>query len=114
MDGAVDLRCVALAAAFRGPRLGVDLVDDDALAAADFALEPLLRNRLLALHEAVIALLFDGIGHWRREIVGGRAGDRLGAKAPDAIERSLIEPVEQQRKICFGLAGKADDEGRAN
>src|ERR1700733_11178579 len=101
MDGAVDLRCVALAAAFRGPRLGVDLVDNDSLAPADFALEPLLRNRLLALHEAVIALLFDGIGHGSREIVGGRAGDRLVAKTADAIELGLFEPVEQQRKIRF-------------
>ncbi len=47
IDRAVDLRRVALAAAFRDGR--ADFVDDDLLARADFGLEALRRDRLLAL-----------------------------------------------------------------
>ena len=74
------------------------------LAVADFALEPLLRNRLLVRHEAMIALRFDGIGHRGAEIVGRGAVDRLVAKAADAIELRLVEPVEQEGEIIFGFA----------
>src|SRR4029077_8750837 len=63
VDRAVDLRRVGLAAALGNRR--ADLVDDDALAVADFALEPLARNLLLALHEAVPALFFDLRRHRR-------------------------------------------------
>src|SRR5271168_4581661 len=57
VDGAVDLRRVALAAALGDG--GAELVDQHLLAGADPALEALGRNRLLALHEAVPALLLD-------------------------------------------------------
>ena len=102
IDRAVDLRRVALAAALGDGR--ADLVDDHLLAGADLALEAARRDRLLALHEAVPALLLHLVGHRRREIVGGRAGDRLVAEAADAIELGLVEPVEQQLEIRLGLA----------
>src|SRR6202011_2994580 len=79
IDGAVDLRGVALAAAFRYGR--ADLVDHDLLAGADMALETARRDRLRAPHEAMPALLLDLGRHRRTEIVGRRAPDRLVAKA---------------------------------
>src|SRR5262245_50084572 len=55
VDGAVDLRRVALAAALGGG--GADFVDQHLLAGADLAPQAPRRDRLLALHEAVPALL---------------------------------------------------------
>src|SRR6266571_580756 len=60
MHRAVDLRGVAAAAALGAGR--TDRVDDDRLARADLALQALGRDRLLALHESVPALLLDGVG----------------------------------------------------
>ena len=102
IDRAVDLRRVALAAALGDGR--ADFVDDDLLARADLRLQALRRNRLLALHEAVPALLFHLIRHRRREIVRDRARDRLVLEAADAIELRLVEPVEQHLEIRVGLA----------
>src|SRR5579885_28993 len=114
-NGAVDLRGVALAASSGWRRgFGADLVDDDVLLRADFALESFSRNCLLMLHQAVVALLLDRFGHRRGKTVGRRARHRLVAEAADAVERSLAEPVEQQREVGFRLAGEADDEGRAD
>ena len=97
IDRAVDFRCVAPGPAF-GNR-GTDFVDDDLLARADLALEPLLRDRLLARHEAVPALFGDVLGHSVGEVVRGRARDRLVAEAADAVERGLVEPFEQRLEI---------------
>src|SRR5215470_17986773 len=110
MDCAVDLRCVSFAAAFGSGR--ADLVDDDLLMGADVALEAACRDRLLALHEAVPALLLDLIRHGLAEIVGRRALYGLIAEAADPVEHRSIEPVEQESKFLFGLAREADDEGR--
>ena len=90
-----------------------DVVDDDAFAPADPARETLRRNVLLERHQAVVALGLDRLGHVRGEIVGGRPADRLVTETADAIELGFPEPIEQQREILFRLAGKADDEGRA-
>src|SRR5215831_20543129 len=108
MDCAVDLRCVAFAAAFGSGR--ADLVDDDLLTGADMALEAARRDRLLALHEAVPALLFNFVRHGIAKIVGGRAFYRFVAEATDPVERRRIEPVEQESKFLLGFARKADDE----
>ena len=43
----------------------------------------------------------------------GGARDRLVFEAADAIDLGFFEPVEQIGKIGIGLAGEADDEGRA-
>ena len=48
MDRAIDLRSIALAAAF-GPARS-DFVDDDLFAIADPAFEAFMRNGLLVLH----------------------------------------------------------------
>ena len=48
------------------------------------------------------------------EIVGRGAGDRLVFERADAVELGFVEPVEQEREILLGLAGKADDESRAD
>src|SRR5215831_20315557 len=94
MDCAVDLRCVAFAAAFGSGR--ADLVDDDLLTGADMALEAARRDRLLALHEAVPALLFDLIRHSLGKIVGSRALHRLVAETADPVERRFIEPIQEK------------------
>ena len=60
------------------------------------------------------ALLLHRIGDGRSEIVCDCALDRLVTKAADPIELSRLEPVEEDAEILFRLAGKADDEGRAN
>src|ERR1700722_14840196 len=93
IDRAVDLRRVRLAAALCDAR--ADLIDDDALAIADFTLEPARGNCLLLRHEAVPALFLDLGRHRRAEIVGRGAGDRLVAKAADSIELGLAEPFQQ-------------------
>jgi hypothetical protein len=41
------------------------------------------------------------------------AGDVLVLEAADAVELRLVEPVEQVPEFRLGLAGVADDEGRA-
>ena len=70
---------------------------------------------LLPLHEALPAALLDLVGHGlEAEIVGAGARDRLVFEGADAIELGLVEPVEQHAEILLGLAGKADDEGRAD
>src|SRR5260370_23780285 len=48
------------------------------------------------------------------EIIRPRAVDRLVLNRADAIEPGLVEPVEQETKVLLRLAGKADDEGRAD
>ena len=84
--------------------VGPYFVDDDLLAGADLLLQPARGDRLLLLHEAVIALFFHFLRHGSREIVGDRALYRLVFEAADAIERGLVEPVEQQLEILLGLA----------
>src|SRR4029077_17641686 len=84
VHAAVDLRRIALGAAPGTVR--ADLINDHRLARSDLALEALRRNRLLALHEPVIALLLHLGGDGGCEIVADRAGDRLVAEAADAIE----------------------------
>src|SRR5437764_1593316 len=55
IDRAVDFRSVALASSLCDGR--ADLIDNHLLARADLGLQPLRRNRLLPLHEAMPALL---------------------------------------------------------
>src|SRR5882672_10130097 len=83
VDRAIDLRGVALAAAF-GPT-AADFVNDDLLAGADVALETARRDRLLALHEAAPALLLHLIRYRLGEIVGDRAFHRLVAETADPV-----------------------------
>ena len=104
----VDLGRVALAAALGNSR--ADFIDDDLLARTNLGLQPLRRNRLLALHEAMPALLFHLVRHSGCEIVRHSARDRLVFEAADAIELRLTEPVEQQLEIRIGLARKANNE----
>src|ERR1700704_5970293 len=123
IDRAVDLGCVASAAALgdRGacapirhsalPR--VDLVDDHLLAGAHLALETTCRNRLLVLHEAIPTLLLHLARDQRRKVVRNGAFYRLVTEAADAIELRLIEPVQQELKNLIALAPQADDEGGA-
>ena len=66
------------------------------------------------LHDAGVALFLDLFGHRAGQGVGGGALDRLEAEGADAVELGLVEPVEQIFEILLGLAGEADDEGRAD
>ena len=113
MDGAVDLRRVALAAALAaGPPA---LVDDDLEPPADFPRELFRADRLLPQHQALVARRLDpGRHRGKSQIVGRRALYRLVLEGADAVELRLIEPVEQELEILLGLAGKTDDEGRAD
>src|SRR5208282_2127399 len=111
VDGAVDLRRIALGAALRLRRAA--FVDDDFEALADFRREFLRADRLDALHEALVPARLDVVGHGlKAEIVGGRSLDRLVRESADAIELRFIEPVDKELEVILGLAGKADDEGR--
>ncbi len=66
------------------------------------------------LHEAVPALFLHLLRHGvRRVSFAGAPSHRLVLEAADAVELGFIEPVEQQFEIRLGLAGEADDEGRA-
>ena len=44
------------------------------------------------------------------QVVGARAGDVLILKTANPVELRLIHPIEQGLKLCFSLAGIADDE----
>ena len=70
-------------------------------------------DRLGLGHEALPALLLDLLGHVVGEGVGAGAGDVLVLEAADPVELRCVEPVEEVRELGFGLAGIADDEGRA-
>src|SRR5262249_32946188 len=109
---AVDLGGVAFGAALS--RRAFHVIDDHLLPRADLALQPPLRNGLLALHEAMPALLLHGIPDRCRKIVTHSAGNGLVAEAADAIELGFLEPIEQEREILLGLTREADDEGRAD
>ena len=71
-------------------------------------------TRRLSLTEAGAALFLQRFGHRIRQSVGCGARDRRESEAADAIELRLLEPVEQLLEIRVGLAGEADDEGRAD
>src|SRR5438045_833523 len=75
MHQSVDLGRVAFAAAGAAARR--DRIDQYLLPGADFSGEAARRDRLLARHEPVIALLLDRLGDRRSEIVGDRATHRL-------------------------------------
>src|SRR6516165_9178568 len=124
VDNAVDLRRVAARAPLGHGRAGahrirlaagaVSLVDDHLLTRADSAPEASRGDRLLMPHEAMPALLLHRVGDRGGKLVGERACNRLVTEAADAVEFCLIEPIEQAAEILFTLAGKADDEGRAD
>jgi hypothetical protein len=111
IDGTVDLRRVRHGASLGHARTG--LVDDNLLARADLALQSPRRDFLLRLHETVPALFLDFVRHGRGTIVRRRAIHRLVFEAADAIERGCVQPLQEQFEVLLGLAGKADDEGRA-
>src|SRR5208283_1794203 len=67
------------------------------------------------LLEALMSARLDFIRHVREaEIVRCRAFDRLVLEGADAVELGFVEPVEKEAEVLLRLAGKADDEGRAD
>src|SRR5262245_22466972 len=110
IDRAVDLGCIALAAALGDAR--ASRIDDHLLAGTDLALKPPRRHRLLACHEPMPARILDVAGNRSSEVVGSRALYGFIAEAADAIEVGSIEPVDELLKLGIGLAWEADDEGR--
>src|ERR1700722_6365883 len=111
IERAIDLRRVGLRTALRYGR--PDLIDDDLLPRAYLALQPARGNLLLPRHQRVPALLLDILGHRITERIRRRSRDRLILEAADPIDLGLHEPVEQIGEIGIGLAGKTDDERRA-
>ncbi len=113
MDDAVDLRRVALAATLAA--VGAALVDQHVEPLADLRL--LLgegdRLRFSMKRRQRLSLTSSGT-QIEPEIVGARAAHRLVFEGADAVELGFVEPVEQQPEILLRLAGKADDEGRAD
>jgi hypothetical protein len=71
-------------------------------------------DRLLVLHQAVVALLLDLFREVAGQCVGGSAADILIFEAAHARELRLCKPIEQELEVLLGVAGKADDEGRAD
>ncbi len=110
---AVDFRCVEEAATDR--TLLLDFVDQHFDFAADAQLQTCGTDRLLVLHEAIPASLLDLVRDFVQAQVVGRCTFHWRIlEAADAIELGFGEPVEQVLEVFFGLAGEADDEGRAN
>src|SRR5262245_6622981 len=112
IDRAVDLRCIAFAAALGDAR--ARRIDDHLLAAADLAFEPSRRHGLLARHEPMPARLFDVVRNRSSKVVGSRALHWLIAEAADAIELGCVEPIEELLEVGVGLARESDDESRAD
>jgi hypothetical protein len=89
-------------------------VDDHRQRAAD------LRLSLAALiargldHDPGVAFFLDLLGHRIGQGVGRGAFDRLKPECADPVELGFVQPVEQILEIGLGLAGKADDEARAD
>ena len=106
---AVDFGGVGLGAA-GGDALGVQLINDHIHALAQFGREFSLGNGLCLLHKPAPALLLDIFGYMIGQVVGARAGDVLILKTANPVELRLIHPIEQGLKLCFSLAGIADDE----
>ena len=112
MHRTVDLGRIGHGAALGGAAGA--FVDDHLDAAADLLLQLPCADRLLRLHEPVPALVLDLLRHRIGQPIGGGAVDRLEAEAADAVELGFLQPGEQFLEIGIRLAGKADDEGRAD
>src|ERR1700729_3933685 len=113
VHGAGHLGRIAFGAAPRLPRAA--LVDDNLEPLADLGGELLRADCLRALHETLVAVRFNLVrNRLKAEVVGRRAFDGLVLERADAVELGLVQPVEQEAKILLGLAGKADDESRAD
>src|SRR5262245_58480702 len=69
---------------------------------------------LLMPHETVVALGLNLLWYLPRKRVGRGAGNVLVFEAADAAELRFGKPGEKLGEILLGLAGEADDEGRAN
>ena len=65
-------------------------------------------------HQRGVALLLDLLRHRVWQGVRRCALDRLEAERADAVELGFLEPVEKILEVGLGLAGEADDEGRAD
>src|SRR5215470_4720220 len=111
MNHAIDLRRVACASAPGAG--GRQLIDQNLDPLTHLPLETPDRNRPLALHEAVPALLFDLLGHRITESIGFGAFHRLVTEAAHAVELCAVEPVEEQGEVVFALAGESHDESGA-
>src|SRR6516225_8231321 len=100
MDRSIDLRRVALAAAFGLARAA--FVHDRLEPPADPRGEALRADRLRALHEALVPARLDlGRDMFESEIVGARALDRLVLERAHAVEVRRVEPVEKEAKIVL-------------
>ena len=64
-------------------------------------------------HQPGVTFLLDLFGHVVFELVGIRTFDLRVCECADAIQSRGLEEVQQDLKILFGLAGKANDEGRS-
>src|SRR5271170_5404840 len=112
MHRPIDLRSIALRAAFCGLRAAD--VDDRLNAFSDLRRQAPGADRLLALHEPAPADLLYLLGDLRQaKLIGSRSRYRLIFEGADPVELGLVEPVEKEGEILFGLAGEADDESRA-
>ncbi len=112
-DLAVDLRRISRGAADRLHLVG--LVDQDIQGLADLALHALLADDALGFHEAVPAvMLLILIDLFEAEIIGFGAVHGLVFEAAHAVEFRFLQPIQHVIEIGLGLAGEADDEGRAD
>jgi hypothetical protein len=89
---AIDFGGIRHRAAFGDRRS--DVVNDDLLARADFALQAAGGNLLLRLHETMPALFFNLVWHRGSHIIGCRALHRLVFEATDTIKRGLFQPFK--------------------
>ena len=101
MHLAVDLRCVARAAADAAARAA--LVDEDLQVAADLALQKSRADRLLVRHQTISPALSElDRDLCAAECVGRRTLDGLVGEGADAIESRLAEPGDEFVEILGG------------
>ena len=102
LDNAVDLGRIGRCATGRHGRS--NLVDQDALHGADFALHALRRNLLLQLHQTRAALFANFVRHLIGQRVRRCAIHRRVRKASNAIELSFAQKLQQVFELGLGLA----------
>ncbi len=108
----IDFRRIGTRAGHRD--VVFDHIHQALLHAADLGFQTQRRDLRLLGHEARQALLFHFFGHLIRQRVGAGAIDRRIRKRTDAVQLRLIQEVQQGFEFGIGLAGEADDEGRAH
>src|SRR5262249_2305573 len=92
----------------------IDFVDEHLDRLPDAGGEQFGADRLLMLHQTVVARLLHLLGNGAGKLVGGGAVHVLIFETADARKLGRGKPSEKAGEILLGLSREADDKGRAD